>query len=330
MRALCCISLLLLSWANVVIARNVLYAVTAPADGRTSRLLVISNYATEPIAIDLGETGHQLLDVGVDPTSCRIFAVGYDGRTGFYELSSANGVARFIGELAGFAPPNALEFDRSGQAYAWNPSWQFLKINKTVGTGSLVGLAGPSSGGDLAFDVDGTLYGAAYGYLVRINPTNGTSTIIGPFDIEGVYGLEIDTDGTMYASSTRNQFELYRINKSDATSTLIGPVRMAGAFDPVSYSYTNAPAPAINGLAFLVPAEPALPPTLSITRELPNVRLSWSCDCARDYQLLSTPQLDAPFWNDLGILVTRTSGITNLLAPAADSASFFRLRIPAD
>lgn len=326
MRALCCISILLLSWANVVVAKNVLYAVTAPADGSSSRLLIISNYATEPIAIDLGETGFELTDVGVDPTSCRIYAVGHNGGTGFYELSTANGAARFVGGLSGSAAPNGLEFDRTGQAYGWDPSWRFFKIDKTAGTATLVGLAGPSCWGDLAFDVDGTLYGAAYGYLVRINPTNAASTIIGPFDIEEVYGLEIDTDGAMYASSGNR---LYRINKSDATSTLIGTIGVAVTLGGGS-SVTNVPAPVIYGLSFLVPAEPALPPTLSITRELPNVRLSWSCDCARDYQLLSTPQIDAPVWNELGRFVTRTSGITDTLVPAADSSSFFRLRIPAD
>jgi hypothetical protein len=160
-----------------------------------------------PVATDLGDTGLKLLDVAVDPTSCRIYAVA----NGFYELNPTDGSSQYIGSFNEFGPPNALEFDRSGQAYAWNVSWQFFKINKSTGTGTYVTQVRPSAWGDVAVDVDGTMYGAAYGSLVRINPTNWTTSIVGPFDIPAVYGLEIDVDGTMYASSGDKEFKLYRI-----------------------------------------------------------------------------------------------------------------------
>src|SRR5262245_24922334 len=118
MRLVWCVSLLLAMWANVAVAGNVLYAVTAPANGQSSHLLVVSNYATAPVAFDLGATGVNLLDVAVDPTSCRIYGVGGNTPFGFWELNP-NSTARYIGGLSGFAPPNALEFDRTGQAYAW-------------------------------------------------------------------------------------------------------------------------------------------------------------------------------------------------------------------
>lgn len=203
---------------------SVLYAVGSDVGDGSSALYRIRENGSNPTAEVIGETGVTLFDIGIDPTTSRIYGVAGGS---FYELSSLTGTATFKGPT-GVSDLNALEFDASGQAYAWGSSGNLYRINKATGATTLIGFTGFSSGGDLAFGRNDTLYGSTDSQLIRIDIHTGVGTLIGSLGFSGAFGLEVDTDGTtMYVgrgANGSNLAELYLVNKDTGGTALIGSV----------------------------------------------------------------------------------------------------------
>jgi hypothetical protein len=212
------------------------------ASSGLSYLYRVDNYDTNPQAQVIGDSGAELFDLGIDPTTDRFYAVSPDGN--FYELDPATGQASFIGSL-GRPDLNALEFDSTGQAWAWGyGGGNLYRIDKETGLATVVGNTGFQSGGDLAFDTNGTLYGTTDTQLIRINRNTGTGTLIGSLGFSGAFGLEIDSDGTMYVgqgANTAGLAQLYRVNKANAATTFIGPISGAESYGLGGLSFANAP-----------------------------------------------------------------------------------------
>jgi hypothetical protein len=224
---------------------QILYAIGSGAQGGGSQLYQISNYATAPASVGNVNTNFTLSDIAVDPITGFIYAVRLASGGEFFRLDPNTGAAAFIGSTPGIPNINALEFDQAGQAYGWSEQGILYRINKVTGAATTVGPVGFASGGDLAFDADGTLYGATINSLIRIDPATGAGTLIGMFGIAQVYGLEIDLDGTMYAGVHGTQPQLYKVDKATGATTLVGAV--AGPSDGVyglAFSQTPIPEPA--------------------------------------------------------------------------------------
>jgi hypothetical protein len=105
------------------------------------------------------------------------------------------------------------------------------RVAKATGAATIVGDTTFDGGGDLAFDLNGTLYGGTLdGNLITINPTTDASAVVGSFigaNAPFAYGMDIDSDGVMYAglgSDSSAVARLYTVNKTTGAATLIGDI----------------------------------------------------------------------------------------------------------
>jgi hypothetical protein len=222
----------------------------------------IEEYASNPRAVVIGDTHVELVDIAIDPTTGVIYALGANGE--LFRLDGSTGAAEFVGDTEE-GSLNALEADVTGRLWAWESfccgylNW----VDKEVGLATEIGDTDYLSGGDLAFDTDGSLYGVSDNDdLVRISTATGQTTAIGklPFDssfsTSGAFGLEVDSDGTMYVGrgDTRTGLaQLFRINKTTGNGSLVGSGSISGASQL-----------GLAGLAFASPGA-ALPPPVTLT-----------------------------------------------------------------
>ena len=233
-------------------AAGTLYAVGEDTGDRSSSLYRIDEYATNPRAIHLGETGVRLLDIAIDPTTGRGYAVG-EGSNFLYDINLSTGQITG-GRDTGFASMTGLEFDGSGQLYGWQYSvnGRFHKIDKASGVATPVGEAIYKPEGDIAWDADGTMYGTTdLGSLVRINTQTAAATIVGSHGSSiYVYGLEVDDQGIMYGGmwyegEFADEARLYTVNKQTGAATLIGPIPGALGLNGLAFTTANVPEPSV-------------------------------------------------------------------------------------
>lgn len=233
------VTLLLLGSTPQIAAAQVMFGVGAAGTDGSSNLYVIASYATGPVAIDIGEIGFSVLDIAVDPVSAKLYVVnggGADQR--LYTVNPATATPTLIGSLGvGQNVRNALEFDVHGTLYGWGIDANLHTIKKSNGAATLIGPVGYGAGGDLAFDLDGTLWGAGPNHLYRIDPLTGAGTLVGGFSTGSpphvMFGLEIDASGQMYGfagESLGNPIaDAYAVDKVTGAATLIGPIANATA-----------------------------------------------------------------------------------------------------
>ncbi len=205
----------------------------------SSFLYRIDNYANNPQAHVLGNTGEQLFDLAIDPKTSRFYGVSPDGN--LYELDSSTGDAFPVG-FTGRFDLNALEFDANGQAWALGGG-DLYRVDKGTGGADRVGSIGFTSGGDLAFDTNGTLYGTTNSQLIRIDKNTGAGTLIGSLGFSGAFGLEVDSDGTLYAgrgSDASGLAQLYRVNKTTGAATFLGSISGAGSHGMGGLAFAGA------------------------------------------------------------------------------------------
>lgn len=183
-----------------------------------------------------------LFDIAVDPTTGVLYGVEFG--TNFYSLDPAGGPATFIGMMSHFV--NALDFDQNGDLWGWG-GFSFVFIDKGTGATTLVGNTIHPSGGDLAFDIDGTLYGVSDQFdgsnsrLVTIDPKTGADTLVGELPVPAVFGAEIDLDGSLYIATAAGT--LFRADKDTATAQFLGVLgRGTGG---LAFSLTPVPEPAL-------------------------------------------------------------------------------------
>lgn len=240
-------ALALAALTNLALAQSqALYGIGNGVGDGSSNLIRIVDYANAPVAQDLGETGNQFLDIAIHPSTLEAFGVANDG---LYRIDLNDASTEFVGSLGGRNGFNGLDFDSSGQAWGWrNNDNTLYQIDVLTGLATPVGSGnGFRSAGDLAFDTDGTLYGAAQGgSLVRFDTSTGIATLVGSFGIAQPYGLEIDANGVMYVIDARDSNQsngakavLYTVDKTTGATTLVADLTNDGPFG--NYGLAFAP-----------------------------------------------------------------------------------------
>jgi hypothetical protein len=208
---------------------DVLFAVgDGNGTGGTSELYQITNYATTPKAVNIGNTGILMTDLAINRSTRVFYAIS---SSYLYTLNALTGAATQVGGFGttgAAAGLNALEFDNLGNLYSWGTSDDYLyKINPTTGVATRVGNTGFASGGDLAWDsATGQFYGTTSGnQLVKINPSTGAAITIGTLSISGsAYGLIEDSGGALIlgAEQASHDVQIYNVNKATAAVALVG------------------------------------------------------------------------------------------------------------
>jgi len=236
--------ILCLALAASTAQADVLYGIGSGVGDGSSNLYRIDNYATSPTAVDLGETGHVLGDIAIDPTTNRFYGIS---NTQLFELNPNNAHATLIG-TTGVGSQNALGFDASGQLYSWGfQDTNLYRVDKNSGLATVVGDTTYLSAGDLVFDANGQLYGSTLSFdLIRINSANGNAVLVGPLGISGPFGLAIDSSGTMYLGQGSNNGSVARIwtvDKNNGFPTLVGDIAGASSFGMYGLAL-QAPEPA--------------------------------------------------------------------------------------
>jgi len=184
-------------------------------------------------------TGHNLTDIAVAPSGQRLYAVGnnasdakylyrYDPLTGL-ELNKWNlGTGNFHNALVAESETSLLLMaDDSSKIWRVN-----LDASGDYLSTSLLGYAGFTSDGDLAFGLDGTLYAAGNpecgqgpnSQLYSISLGGGlSSTHIGDMGHKNFYGLAIDEQGILYAGrgEPSDGEKIYTVNTSTGATSLV-------------------------------------------------------------------------------------------------------------
>ena len=205
-------------------------ALFAIGDGRSdnsSNLYRIRSSSTNPVAEMIGETGVVLTDLAVQPGTGRLFGISL--ASDLYELNSQTGVATRVGATTA---PNltGLEFSPDGSLYAMGLSNSSLyRLNVATGAGTIVFDTGFRANGDLAIDLDGSLYlASSTDQLIHLDLIRRTATVVGAFGIAAVPGIEIDREGNMFAGrnsdSSSSLATLYSINKTTGHATVLGQI----------------------------------------------------------------------------------------------------------
>jgi len=244
----------------------VMYGIGSGVGDASSNLYRINNFATAPTAANVGETGTRLLDIAVHPTTGVIFAT--DGLQ-LFTLNPTTGARTLIGFHITLDFVFGLEFNAAGELFGWGGiAGTIFRINTATGAATNVGstnASGVRASGDLAFDVDGTLFGGATGIvgggsgLVTINTVSFAATVIGAASPVGPYfGLAVDRQGdaSLYAgvdntANAANAVQLFRIDKGSGVPAIVGDVVGANNFGMQGLAIGPPPAGAnlVAGLA---------------------------------------------------------------------------------
>jgi len=198
--------------------------------------LEIDDYATNPAVHYVGESyiyNGPLADMAFDPTTGKIQAVAWATRR-LYEIDRQDGHVVWYGPQDEPSQQTAVTFDSSGQLYCWGSTRELFLVDKVTGEKTSLGNTGYRASGDLAFDLDGTLYGLAHNesgdgcHLLRIDPLTAEATILMSYDYPDASSLEIDADGTMYLARNitgeLDLAELYTVDKTTWQPTRIGAI----------------------------------------------------------------------------------------------------------
>ena len=143
--------------------------------------------------------------------------------TQFLRLNPDTGQAVFIGNT-GFNT-NGLVVSEEGIVYAAAINGLLVTLNPVTGAGTLVGAfgGGMTSGGDLAIDANGVLYGALKSgsgmVIATINRMTGAATVVGPAGFDNVFGLALHCCRFFGCTDSG---ELLSINAATGAGTLIG------------------------------------------------------------------------------------------------------------
>jgi len=221
--------------------QQTMYALGSGDGDGSANLVQIINYGSGIVsAVDLGETNQQFGDVAVDPTTGKIYAANFITPSDLYEIDLVNGPI-LIGSLGFFI--NALEFDTKGKLYGWGGT-DFVSIDPSNAGTTLIGNTSVSSGGDLACDLDGSIYGVSnLGFLIKIDPELGLSTTVGQHGGNVVlFGIEIDLDGTMYGvrdGGPATDAEIYTVHRQSGIATSIGVIAGSAGLGVWGISFTQ-------------------------------------------------------------------------------------------
>jgi hypothetical protein len=138
-----------------------------------------------------------------------------------------------------FQPGTGLLFASGG----FKDGGNLYTVDPTSGATTLIGATGFEAVPGLAFDLDGTLFGAAAPAgsdpgmqqfattLIKIDPDTGDSSVVGEFEVEAIDALAVDpTTGILYGAGGNDDGmgfgfdELFIINKETGAATSLGQV----------------------------------------------------------------------------------------------------------
>ncbi|HEU4930159.1 MAG TPA: choice-of-anchor D domain-containing protein, partial [Candidatus Krumholzibacteria bacterium] len=150
------------------------------------------------------------------------------GQATRFSLSTPE-VLNFIGNAPDFIWAGDFAAGDNAFAYAVNDLNQFMQIDTTNGTQTILGSIVPFGGEiwtGMAFDpTDGSMYATSTDVfsssLYLIDVANVTSTRIGSINMPGIIACAIDNEGNMYAHDLVTD-ELVSINKTTGAGTPIG------------------------------------------------------------------------------------------------------------
>jgi uncharacterized repeat protein (TIGR01451 family) len=197
----------------------------------TPRVLTI-NPATG-VATAVGTLSFGSAAAAVDPVTGRIYYTEYNpggtsaGRVAYWNPATAtNTIINNVG--FGEQIPR-LAFSSNGTLYGMDADNVLYTINTTNGQfttlGTVTGVT-PTSGGDLAFSPNGTLYLLAAGILYTINIPSLTASTVLNTGIASPTGLTFANNSILYASDLALNANMYTINLSTGvtapTSSLAG------------------------------------------------------------------------------------------------------------
>jgi len=175
----------------------------------------------------VGQLAFSSAAIALHPASGLVYYVGNTAVNGVYPVatwdpsSNASTVLPMgssfkpVPKLA-FAPDGTLYGLYAGRLYIIDTSsgeWAFFKkLSSNLG-----------GGGDIAFDLDGSLYAATTKKgLQSVDLISGVRSTIGLLPYAGISGLSFSADGQLYVS--RKNGKLYSVDKATASTTLLGDV----------------------------------------------------------------------------------------------------------
>ncbi len=195
----------------------------------TSKVLAVQMIGLGPVGGGTpgGPSNTDVLMIETSP-----FAVSVLGLAGVPSLSGLD-----------FQPGTGLLFASGG----FNDGGNLYTVNPTSVVTTLIGATGYDAVGGLAFDLDGTLFGAAapvgsdpsagefHTTLITIDPDTGGASLVGLFGVKDIDGLAVDpTTNTLYAvGGNFPRFdELFTVDKSTGVATSLGAITEFGTGNP--------------------------------------------------------------------------------------------------
>jgi len=202
----------MLAFIAVMAAANVSSAAFIYS-GDSSGNLYRTNAGTASSTL-IGSMGNTQFDIAFN-TVGQLYGVA-NGNT-LYSINASTGASSAIGATGSFV--NGLDFDSAGTLYGSGGS-QLYTINTATGAATSVGNIGYTSGGDLAFASDGTLYmTSSNGSLISVNKTTGAGSVVGNIGFANVYGIDF-IGSVLYGTTLGGQ--LITINTTTGAGTLVG------------------------------------------------------------------------------------------------------------
>src|SRR4051794_7521664 len=146
-----------------------------------------------------------------------IYSTANDGR-GFATINSATGAGTVLGSGSGNNCGYAGAIDTDGTLWGLTGCNRLVKVDKTTGAITPVGLGLGTSTYDLEVAPDGTLYSIAWdGNLYRINKTTGIAASVGHTSVSGTtMDVAFDCAGQLWATTNGG---LWTVNVTTAATT---------------------------------------------------------------------------------------------------------------
>ncbi|HKR02976.1 MAG TPA: isopeptide-forming domain-containing fimbrial protein [Pyrinomonadaceae bacterium] len=227
-----------------------------------ARVLTIN--PTTGVATTAGTLSFGSAAAAIDPISGNIFYTEYNpfgtsaGRVAYWNpTTGTNTVINSTG--AGFQVPR-LAFSSSGTLYAMDANNDLYTVDTNDGEFHLLGTVSGvalTSGGDLAFAPNGTLYLLAGGTLYTIDTLTLSGSFVLNTGITSPTGLTFADNNVLYASNLDNSADIYTINlntgvttpTSSTAGTLVDDLLSLPKFADLSITKTASSAFIVGGTA---------------------------------------------------------------------------------
>ncbi len=173
--------------------------------------------STDGASTLIGAMGVTQFDIAFNPFG-QLY--GVTGGSSLYSINAGNAASSLIGSLGGGVFVNGLEFSAAGVLFGSGNNTLYT-INTVSGAATSVGSIGGgfTSGGDLAFASDGSLFMTTTGnQLVKVNPGTGAGSLVGGIGFANVYGIDF-IGSTLFGTTLGG--DLLTIDTATGAGTLV-------------------------------------------------------------------------------------------------------------